>query len=469
MDLKRIKINIILFVSISTLLALPTLSVSAAGSGITSVNGSTNNPISFDASKSVSVNWDYYSSSYEAELKLDNRVVANCYTSSCITNLGTLTVGTHHLTTFYVRVFGTDKVETQYGPTWTVIIISAPPSISEALDISGYSFTTGGSNTWSGETNVYHYDFDAIQSGDIVDSQSTYVQTVITGPKVVSFFWSVSSEANYDFLSFWIDSAKKNQISGSVGWQQMVYSIPSGTHTIKWIYAKDSSVSRGSDCGYVDKLQILSFGTLSSPSSSTQSEYQFNSYNINWNTNGWDASGILKTRLLKQVGTGSYSVIKTFSITTSSQNENCNDFTSTVNNVNYKTDVIFTKESGSSVLLVQSNSITIQILSSSISVQGNTYSSGGSTGTGKGDASVGKLGSDAQINVHSYANMIDSFSWYTSSIGYTITPKSTANYKFETNYLFFGVIDPHGQTARLNIFNLVFSTSDTVLNTNTEY
>jgi hypothetical protein len=82
------------------------------------------------------------------------------------------------------------------------------------------------------------------------------METAISGKTSVKFYWKVSSEANYDYLRFYIDGVLKNSISGTVNWTQKTYTVTSGSHTLKWTYVKDSAVSSGSDCGWVDKLEL---------------------------------------------------------------------------------------------------------------------------------------------------------------------------------------------------------------------
>ena len=43
-------------------------------------------------------------------------------------------------------------------------------------------------------------------------------------------------------------------ISGEVDWQQLSFNIPSGTHTLQWVYSKDASVSVGQDAGWLDQV-----------------------------------------------------------------------------------------------------------------------------------------------------------------------------------------------------------------------
>ncbi|MCX5991626.1 MAG: hypothetical protein NTZ04_04790, partial [Chloroflexi bacterium] len=51
---------------------------------------------------------------------------------------------------------------------------------------------------------------------------------------------------------------QSGRISGGVAWQQKSFNIASGTHTLKWAYTKDGSVSSGSDCGWLDKVGFTS-------------------------------------------------------------------------------------------------------------------------------------------------------------------------------------------------------------------
>ena len=135
---------------------------------------------------------------------------------------------------------------------------SAPPppvsDLSEALDTTSI-FTTGGKENWFAQTKTFYYDADAAQSGHISHSQDSWMQTVVEGSGVARFYWKVSSEANYDFLEFYIDGARQERIAGLTDWQQKTYDIPSGSHTLRWRYTKDESVNYGSDCGWVDKFE----------------------------------------------------------------------------------------------------------------------------------------------------------------------------------------------------------------------
>ena len=75
------------------------------------------------------------------------------------------------------------------------------------------------------------------------------------GPGTLSFWWRVSSEANYDYLRFFVDGVSSaTPISGETVWAQQTVSIAAGTHVAQWKYTKDSIVSSGSDTGWVDRV-----------------------------------------------------------------------------------------------------------------------------------------------------------------------------------------------------------------------
>jgi hypothetical protein len=108
-------------------------------------------------------------------------------------------------------------------------------------------------NNWTeGEDGVY-------QSNDINDSESTSMTLEVEGPLDFTFDWKVSSESNYDKLKWYLDGSQISEISGTGnGWQTVGFSIPEGSHTIRWEYSKDGSVSNGDDCGWVRFTESVS-------------------------------------------------------------------------------------------------------------------------------------------------------------------------------------------------------------------
>ena len=133
-----------------------------------------------------------------------------------------------------------------------------PCDVSEALDTT-FDFITGGIAVWFCQDANFFYDGDAAQSGDIADRQVSRILTTVTVDEQskLTFYWKVSSEADYDFLQFYINGVWEDEISGDVDWHKIYYYIPAGTHILEWRYIKDAGGSEGDDCGWVDKVELL--------------------------------------------------------------------------------------------------------------------------------------------------------------------------------------------------------------------
>lgn len=72
----------------------------------------------------------------------------------------------------------------------------------------------------------------------------------------ISFYYKVSSEANYDKFKFYIDNVEQLEASGTVSWTRAAYPVTAGTHQFRFSYQKDVSVSTGSDCAWIDQVAM---------------------------------------------------------------------------------------------------------------------------------------------------------------------------------------------------------------------
>ena len=161
--------------------------------------------------------------------------------------------------TYYWIVMAEDEYD---GVKWSSICeftTTGNCSLCEGVDNCNLTWSTNGDAIWVCQNQEYYYDNDSCQSGDIEDNEESWIQTNVTGPVNLSFYWKVSSEQYWDYLRFYIDDVLFDEISGDVDWQQQVVSIGSGVHTLKWAYEKDGSVTYGNDCGWLDNVVITSY------------------------------------------------------------------------------------------------------------------------------------------------------------------------------------------------------------------
>lgn len=127
-----------------------------------------------------------------------------------------------------------------------------------ALDIEyGGVLSDNGTSVWRVDDSISHKGGSSLKSAEVSHSQSTYEKLTVNGTGTVSFWWKVSSESNYDKLSYYVDGSLCSSISGTRDWSQITVSFDGdGDHEIKWVYSKDSSVNSGSDCGWIDDVVI---------------------------------------------------------------------------------------------------------------------------------------------------------------------------------------------------------------------
>jgi len=156
-------------------------------------------------------------------------------------------------------------------------------TLGEAVDNTALTWTTGGDADWFGQTSVYYCDGDAAQSGDMDSGQnrSSWIQTTVTGPGILSFYWKVSSSYAMADLEFYIDDVEKVKCWTYDEWEPEVYSIPSGEHTLRWEYAPFYHWS--GEAGFLDKVVFVEGPaiTVESPNGG-ETWYHRNYYAIQW-------------------------------------------------------------------------------------------------------------------------------------------------------------------------------------------
>jgi hypothetical protein len=92
---------------------------------------------------------------------------------------------------------------------------------------------------------------------EAADEAASYAERIIEGPAVVSFWWRVSSEKDYDFFSYSVDGALQESISGEGAWLKRSLSLAAGRHALRWTYLKDSGLENFQDAGFLDEVVIV--------------------------------------------------------------------------------------------------------------------------------------------------------------------------------------------------------------------
>lgn len=233
----------------------PTVTISSPQSGTTADSQPL---LSYTASEGV------------VTVKLDGVIISKVSGN----RLNTLTNGVHT-----VRVESRDAAgNLGFGEVSFTVDASAPiTNLAEDFESGNLiklPWAASGNGFWTAKTTTKHgglYSAEAPVS--IVDSQSASLEVPVTCVDGnVTFWYSVSSEANYDFLTFYVDGVQKGKWSGTVTWTQATVAVTAGTHTFKWVYSKDSSVSSGSDTAWVDDIVFPTVSSNPPPPTNTKNE-----------------------------------------------------------------------------------------------------------------------------------------------------------------------------------------------------
>ena len=122
-----------------------------------------------------------------------------------------------------------------------------------AVGNPGLGWSTGGDADWVVQTTTRQSGLEALQSGAVARNDSSWVETVLTGPGDLSFYWRTDAASN-DSLELLFDGASQTSITGATGWAQELLSIPEGDHRLRWLFSKNAFSSTGTDSGYLDSV-----------------------------------------------------------------------------------------------------------------------------------------------------------------------------------------------------------------------
>ena len=162
----------------------------------------------------------------------------------------------------------------RFSANLTLQVVDSVDDAIQGTDpsLGKFNFQGSGDKLWFPQSQVSHDGKNAAQSGLIKDQEESSVSVNVSGPATLSFWWKVSSETGYDFLSFSIDGIIKDSISGEVDWTLKTFNVPEGNHTLTWTYSKDEGLSEGQDTAWIDDFKLIDKAT---PIITVNNDYSF--------------------------------------------------------------------------------------------------------------------------------------------------------------------------------------------------
>jgi len=132
--------------------------------------------------------------------------------------------------------------------------------LSVAVDDVGHEYSSF-APAFRPDSSTFTLNGSSARSAPIDNNGISLLSVEIVGGGTISFDWRVSSERNFDFLSFLVLDQNfevvpglEALISGSQDWTRRSFTLPPGRHFVSWAYLKDISLSAGEDAGWVDNI-----------------------------------------------------------------------------------------------------------------------------------------------------------------------------------------------------------------------
>lgn len=134
----------------------------------------------------------------------------------------------------------------------------------ETGNFTRFEWQHGGQVAWSIDATIpFAGDFSA-KSGAIgnLNKSELIIELELITSDNISFWRKISSEADYDFLRFYVDGSLITDWSGELDWEEESFAINPGTHTIKWVYEKDINTTGGADAAWLDNIVFPATATI---------------------------------------------------------------------------------------------------------------------------------------------------------------------------------------------------------------
>lgn len=140
--------------------------------------------------------------------------------------------------------------------------------IGDALNSSNLVWRMETANAWHRQSDTTHDGKSALLAGPFYAAGGSWLETTITGPVTVSFWWMFNGV--FDHFGVLLDGVEMTTIPYGGTWQQSSVYVPEGLHTLRWVLS--CTPSGGPSSGWLDQVTLgeaVPPALASKPTSST--------------------------------------------------------------------------------------------------------------------------------------------------------------------------------------------------------
>jgi len=209
--------------------------------------------------------WDPYLNIVSASASKDTLYAGDTWSATFVVSLSAATP-LDYMALINLAINGDHQFAfLQTLPLYTGLIVET----FETGDFASFAWQTGGDAPWYTEQGSAKEGAWCARSGALTDNQSSILSLTwdVAYNDSISFWFKVSSEANYDYLHFSTRDGEQGKWAGTWDWTKAKFQAPAGENTFAWKYIKDYSVSNGEDCARVDYILLPVFAVPTSNAS----------------------------------------------------------------------------------------------------------------------------------------------------------------------------------------------------------
>ena len=92
---------------------------------------------------------------------------------------------------------------------FSLFMPSLAVELSDALDAPSLVWETGGDELWFGQAETAYDGQDAAQSGNALETGESWLQTTVTGPTTVSFWWLYQADGMDGGFQVYVDGVER--------------------------------------------------------------------------------------------------------------------------------------------------------------------------------------------------------------------------------------------------------------------
>lgn len=167
-------------------------------------------------------------------------------------------------------------------------------TLGDALDTPDLTWTTGGDANWSVDIQDGVTDGNSARSDCLSNSESTWIETTVTGAGTLSFDWKaniqniISSQGSLEFSIDGATSSDENyrKITATTDWSHETFDLGEGEHTLRWTYSTKDFSDKPENGGWLDHV-VFASAQPPEPPKPTLGE-ALDAADLTWTTGGDD-------------------------------------------------------------------------------------------------------------------------------------------------------------------------------------